>query len=360
MRLSSSSTKLEVMNRFLSNKYDAILFVSFGAPEQPADVLPFLRNVTSGRNVPENRLLEVAENYQMFGGKSPLNDQNKELITALKKSLAEINLELPIYWGNRNWNPFLSEAIGEMKRDGVKRVLAFMTSAYSSYSGCRQYREDIEKAQQEAGAADLQFDKIRVFYNHPSFVAVNAENLQNALEKIPAERIAKTEIAFTAHSLPLGMAQNCDYQTQLLETCRLVADSVNRQNWRLVFQSRSGAPGMPWLEPDINDYLRELATKTVSDVVVQPIGFISDHQEVIFDLDTQAQETARSLNINLVRAKTVGTHPAFVEMIRELILERITPDVKPRFVGLRGASHDVCPTNCCLSGHLARPNSVQA
>jgi ferrochelatase len=354
----SSSKKLELMNAVSTNKYEAILFVSFGAPEQPADVLPFLRNVTRGRNVPENRLLEVAENYQMFGGRSPLNEQNKHLIAALKNSLAEINLELPVYWGNRNWDPFLSEAINEMKRDGVKRALAFVTSAYSSYSGCRQYREDIEKAKQEAGAEDLQIDKIRVFYNHPNFIAVNAENLQNALQEIPAERRAKTEIAFTAHSLPLGMAQNCDYEAQLLETCRLVADSVNHQSWRLVFQSRSGAPGMPWLEPDINDYLRELAVKGVSDVVVQPIGFISDHQEVIFDLDTQAAATAENLGINLVRARTAGTHPSFVAMIRELILERMTPNAERRFIGMRGAKSDVCPIDCCLSGHASRPKSL--
>ncbi len=348
------------MNAFSSSKYDAILFVSFGAPEKPDDVLPFLRNVTRGRGVPDERLLEVAENYQMFGGRSPLNEQNKELITALKESLSEINLDLPIYWGNRNWNPYLAEVIGEMKRDGVKRALAFVTSAYSSYSGCRQYREDIEKARQEAGAEDLEIDKIRVFYNHPNFIAVNAENLHEALEKISAEdeKRAKTEIAFTAHSLPLGMAQNCDYEAQLLETCRLVADSVNHQNWRLVFQSRSGAPGMPWLEPDINDYLRELAVRGVSDVVVQPIGFISDHQEVIFDLDTQAKATAESLGINLVRAKTAGTHPAFVAMIRELILERLTPNAERRFSGTRGAKSDVCPMDCCLSRHISRPKSV--
>ena len=343
------------MNAFSSSKYDAILFVSFGAPEQPADVLPFLRNVTRGRGVPDERLLEVAENYQMFGGRSPLNEQNKELIKALKNSLSEINLDLPIYWGNRNWNPFLAEVIGEMKRDGIKRALAFVTSAYSSYSGCRQYREDLEKAKQEAGFEDLEIDKIRVFYNHPNFIAVNAENLSTVLAEIPLARLSETAIAFTAHSLPLAMAKNCDYEAQLLETCRLVADSVGHQNWRLVFQSRSGAPGMPWLEPDINDYLRELATKGVKDVVVQPIGFISDHQEVIFDLDTQATATAENSGINLVRAKTVGTHPVFVKMIRELIVERLMPNAERRFVGTRGAKADVCPLDCCLSGHVSRP-----
>lgn len=342
------------MNLVLNNRYDAILFVSFGAPEQPADVLPFLRNVVRGRGVPEERLLEVAENYQMFGGRSPLNEQNKQLIDQLKTSFAEIGLELPIYWGNRNWDPFLVEAIAEMKRDGVKRALAFVTSAYSSYSGCRQYREDIENAKTEAEAPNLEIDKIRVFYNHPDFISVNAENLQNALAEIPATRRDCAEIAFTAHSLPLGMANNCDYEIQLRETCRLVADSVGRENWQLVFQSRSGAPQTPWLEPDINDYLRQLKAKGATDVVVQPIGFISDHQEVIYDLDTQAKETAENLALNLVRARTVGTHPLFVAMIRELILERLNPESERRFAGLRGANHNVCPTNCCLSGHAAR------
>jgi protoporphyrin/coproporphyrin ferrochelatase len=338
----------------MKQNYDAILFVSFGAPEKPDDVMPFLRNVVRGRGVPDERLLEVAENYQMFGGRSPLNEQNKELITALRKSLAEINLDLPIYWGNRNWHPFLSDAISEMKRDGVRRALAFVTSAYSSYSGCRQYRENIERAKQEAGAEEVCVEKVRVFYNHPLFVEVNAENLQKAVEQIPFERRANAEIAFTAHSLPLAMARNCDYEAQLRETCRLVAESVGRENWTLAFQSRSGAPHVPWLEPDINDHLRALKTKNATDVVVHPIGFLSDHQEVVFDLDTQATETAQNLKINLVRAVTPGVHPKFVEMIRELILER-TSDAPKRFVGTRGAKEDFCPSDCCLFEHGRKP-----
>lgn len=336
----------------MNQKYDALLFVSFGAPESPEEVMPFLRNVVRGRGVPDERLLEVAENYQMFGGRSPLNEQNKNLIEAVRKSLAEINLNLPIYWGNRNWHPFLTEAIGAMKRDGVRRALTFVTSAYSSYSGCRQYREDIARAAQEAEAGDIEFDKIRVFYNHPNFIEVNAENLQKALLKIAPENRAAAEIAFTAHSLPLAMAQGCDYEAQLLETARLVAEREGKpESWQLTYQSRSGAPHVPWLEPDINDYLRQLSARKVIDVIVHPIGFLSDHQEVIFDLDTQAQETAKSLNINLIRAATPGTHPAFVEMIRELILERLNDDSNRRFVGKRGAKEDVCPANCCVFVH---------
>lgn len=323
----------------MTEKYDAILFVSFGAPEKPEEVLPFLRNVVRGRGVPDERLMEVAENYQMFGGRSPLNEQNKAIIAALEKSLAEINLNLPIYWGNRNWHPFLTEAIGEMKRDGIKRALAFVTSAYSSYSGCRQYRENIETAKKEAEATEIEIHKIRAFYNHPLFIEANAENLQKALDKL-----GNAEIVFTAHSLPLAMANGCDYVKQLKETCRLVAEKVGRENWSLAFQSRSGAPHVPWLEPDINDFLRE---RKPASVVVHPIGFLSDHQEVVFDLDTQARETAANLGINFARAETIGTNPKFIELIRELILERIE-NRERKFVGTLGAKEDFCPADCCL------------
>lgn len=340
---------------FLGESFDAILFVSFGAPEQPADVMPFLRNVVRGRGVPDERLLEVAENYQMFGGKSPLNEQNKALIEAVRASLAEVKINLPIYWGNRNWHPFLKDEIAQMRADGVRRAIAFVTSAYSSYSGCRQYREDIERAKTEAGAPEMCVEKIRVFYNHPLFVETNAENLQTALNRISDENRADAEIVFTAHSLPMGMARGCDYAAQLNETCRLVAEKIGRTNWQLAYQSRSGAPHVPWLEPDINDKLREIKNENRKAVVVHPIGFLSDHQEVIFDLDTQAKETAAEIGLEFARAATPGTHPKFVEMTRELILERVQNRFERPFVGERGAKEDICPTNCCLSGHGA-PN----
>lgn len=339
------------MNISEKDNYDAILFVSFGAPEQPADVMPFLRNVVRGRNVPDERLAEVAENYQMFGGKSPLNEQNKALIAAVENSLRAANVNLPIFWGNRNWHPFLTETINQMKQTGVRRALAFVTSAFSSYSGCRQYREDIERAKQEAGAEEICIEKIRVFYNHPAFIKVNAENLIRALEQIPIERRAHAAIVFTAHSLPASMARGCDYEAQLLETCRLVAEKAGRREWQLVYQSRSGAPHIPWLEPDVNQYLRDLRSGGATDAVVQAIGFLSDHQEVIYDLDTQAQETSKEIGLNLVRAATPGTHPIFVEMVRDLILERLENRSERPFLGLRGAKEDCCPTNCCLSGH---------
>ena len=334
-----------------NDNYDAILFVSFGAPEQPADVMPFLRNVVRGRNVPDERLLEVAENYQMFGGRSPLNEQNKALIAAVENSLRAANVNLPIFWGNRNWHPFLTETIGEIKQSGVRRALCFVTSAFSSYSGCRQYREDIERAKQEADAPEICVEKIRVFYNHPAFVEVNAENLTVALEQIPAERRDQAKIVFTAHSLPASTARGCDYEAQLLETCRLVAEKAGRADWQLVYQSRSGAPHIPWLEPDVNQHLRDLRNNGATDAVVQAIGFLSDHQEVIYDLDTQAQETSAEIGLNLVRAATPGTHPVFVEMVRDLILERLENRQERPFLGTRGAKEDRCPANCCLSGH---------
>jgi len=339
--------------------YDALIFVSFGGPEGMDDVMPFLENVLRGRNVPRERMLAVAHHYELFGGTSPINAQNRALIAALENELAANGLRLPVYWGNRNWHPLLADTLRQMKADGIKRALAFVTSAYSSYSGCRQYREDIERAREEVGEGAPEVDKLRVFYNHPGFIAPNVENLQTALAQIPAPRRADAHIAFTAHSIPSSMAANCDYQAQLLETCRLVAEGAGHSNWQLVFQSRSGSPMQPWLEPDICDHLRALHASGTTDVVVAPVGFISDHMEVLYDLDTEAQAVAREIKLNLVRAATVGTHPAFVRMIRELILERMTTNpIKPA-LGTRGANHDVCPVDCCLMGATAGRPATQ-
>ena len=330
--------------------YDALLVVSFGGPEAPDEVMPFLENVLSGRNVPRERMLEVAHHYEMFGGVSPINGQNRALIAALERELSESDLDLPVYWGNRNWHPLLADTLRQMRADGRRRALAFVTSAYSSYSGCRQYREDIERAREAAGAGAPQVDKLRVFYNHPGFVAPNVENLQAALAEIPAARRDTAHVAFTAHSIPLSMATNCDYQAQLSETCRLVAEGARAPRWQLVFQSRSGSPAQPWLEPDICDHLRELKRAGATDVAVAPVGFISDHMEVLYDLDTEARQVAEEIGLNLVRAATVGTHPAFVRMIRDLIVERRTNDAVRPALGTRGAKEDVCPADCCLMG----------
>ncbi|HEX8422262.1 MAG TPA: ferrochelatase, partial [Pyrinomonadaceae bacterium] len=304
------------------------------------------------------RMLQVAHHYEPFGGVSPINGQNRALIAALERELSESDLNLPVYWGNRNWHPLLADTLRRMKQDGRRRALAFVTSAYSSYSGCRQYREDIERARESAGADAPQVDKLRVFYNHPGFVAPNIENLRIALARIPYERRRGAHVAFTAHSIPLSMATNCDYQAQLLETCRLVAEGAGHASWKLVFQSRSGSPAQPWLEPDICDHLRELKGAGATDVVVAPLGFISDHMEVLYDLDTEAQGVAQEIGLNLIRAATVGTHPTFIKMIRELLLERMTDNPVRRTLGTRGAKEDVCPADCCLMG-AGRPATVQ-
>ena len=342
-----------------AESYDALMVVSFGGPEAPDDVIPFLENVLRGRNVPRERMLEVAHHYELFGGVSPINGQNRALISALERELGDSDLKLPVYWGNRNWHPLLADTIRQMRADGVRRAIAFVTSAYSSYSGCRQYREDIERAREVVGEGAPQVDKLRVFYNHPGFVAPNVENLQAALAAIPAERRDAAHVAFTAHSIPLSMATNCDYQAQLLETCRLVAEGAQAKRWQLVFQSRSGSPAQPWLEPDICEHLRELKRAGASDVVVAPVGFISDHMEVLYDLDTEARQVSDEIELNMIRAATVGTHPAFVKMIRELVVERVTHDPVRRSLGTRGVKEDICPADCCLMG-AGRPAAVQA
>jgi ferrochelatase len=318
------------------------------------DVMPFLSNVLRGRNVPESRMREVAHHYELFGGSSPLNEQNRTLIAALKAELEENGPRLPIYWGNRNWHPLLADTLRQMRDDGVRHALAFVTSAYSSYSGCRQYREDIERARESVGVDAPRVEKLRAFFNHPGFVEPNIENLRAALEQIPERRRASAQIAFTAHSIPSVMAAGCDYERQLLETCRLVAEGAGHDHWRLVFQSRSGSPTQPWLEPDICDYLRELKQAGTTDVVVAPVGFISDHMEVLYDLDTEALKLAHELGINMIRVATVGTHPKFVRMIRELILERIDGGMPRRALGTFPPRQDVCAADCCLMG-MTRP-----
>jgi ferrochelatase len=328
--------------------YDAILVTSFGGPEGPDDVMPFLENVLRGKNVPHERMLQVAEHYYHFGGKSPINDQNRQLIAALQAELAQHGPNLPIYWGNRNWHPLLTDTLRQMKTDGVKRALAFVTSAYSSYSSCRQYRENIARAQEAVGEGAPIVDKIRVFHNHPGFVEAVVDRVQHALGKIPEDRRNQADLIYTAHSIPLSMAQSCDYEKQLLETGGLVAERLGRKNWQLVFQSRSGPASQPWLEPDILDCVREIKTRNAaSDVVIAPIGFVSDHMEILFDLDTQARELCTELGLNMVRAETVGTHPRFIRMIRELICERIDETQPQLALGILGARPNFCPSDCC-------------
>ena len=329
--------------------YDAVLVVAFGGPEQTEDVMPFLENVTRGRSVPRERLLEVAEHYHHFGGVSPINDQVRELIAALRHELDRNAIHLPIYWGNRNWHPLLPDTIRNMSDDGVKHALGLVLAAYSSYSSCRQYLENIDDARQTIGAAAPRVDKIRVFYNHPRFVSANTARVSDALQQIPSERRRAAHVAYTAHSIPNSMAEKCEYEQQLTETCRLVSEQLGtpKEQWRLVYQSRSGRPSDPWLEPDVVDHLKTLKQQSIEDVVVMPIGFLSDHLEVLFDLDEEAQAACREMDLNMVRAATAGTHPEFVAMLRELIQERHSEDTNRACIGQFGPGHDFCDSDCC-------------
>ncbi|WP_152050072.1 ferrochelatase [Tautonia marina] len=330
--------------------YDAILLVSFGGPEGPDDVIPFLENVLRGKPVPRERMLEVAEHYQHFGGVSPINEQCRQLITELRPALKEIGVELPIYWGNRNWHPMLDDTMQQMADDGIKRALAVVTSAFSSYSGCRQYRENLQNSRRTVGENQAPIiQKMRVWYNHPAWIEVNADRVREALEQIPSDRRESARVAFTAHSIPESMAKNCNYVTQLMESCRLVAEAVGlpEDRWSLVYQSRSGRPQDPWLEPDIVDHLEALHEQGVTDAVVHPIGFISDHMEVLFDLDEEAKLACQEMGLNMIRSGTAGIDPRFVSMLAELIKERITDSPERRAIGRFGPSHDVCPINCC-------------
>ena len=293
---------------------DALLVVSFGGPEGQDDVIPFLQNVLRGRQVPAERVEEVASHYRRFGGVSPINSQVRALIAALRDELAASHIDLPVYWGNRNWHPFLSDTIQQMAVDGRQRALAFITSPYS-YSGRRQYLDDVEAARVKVGDRAPVVEELPVFYNHPGFVEANADNLRAAL----AAAGDGAAVAFTAHSIPTAIDESADYVAQVTETARLVARQAGLANWCLVYQSRSGPPTQPWLEPDIGEHLQALAHNGVAKVVVAPIGFISDHMEVIYDLDVQAREMAEGLGLTFVRAATVGTAPAFVRMIRQLI-----------------------------------------
>lgn len=326
--------------------YDALLVVSFGGPEGMDEVMPFLENVLRGRNVPRERMLSVAHHYEMFGGVSPINQQNRDLIGALKHELKLHGPDLPVYWGNRNWHPFLPDTLRQMAADGVQNALAFVTSAYSSYSSCRQYRENIELAQEAVGPGAPRVDKLRAFYNHPLFIEANVDHIRAALSQL-GEASSQSQLVFTAHSIPEAMAANCDYADQLKEAGRLIAETLGSERWRVVYQSRSGSPAQPWLGPDIADCLREMYAEGINNVVVAPIGFVSDHMEVVYDLDYEAQHVSKELGMTMVRAATAGTHPAFVRMIRELMLERID-NAPARFLGARGPVHDICPADCCL------------
>lgn len=372
--------------------YDAFLLLSFGGPEGPDDVLPFLENVTRGRGVPRERLADVAEHYYAVGGVSPINSQNRELIKAIGAAFAADGIDLPLYWGNRNWQPFIEDTVRQMKADGVRRAVAFVTSAYSSYSACRQYLDDIDRAVAAAGPGAPRIDKLRPYFNHPGFIEPFAAATETALASLPAGVAGSARLVFTAHSVPGGMAATSGsvsqgtalpgaaggrYAAELREAARLIAERVPgpRLPFDLVFQSRSGPPSVPWLEPDVNDHLAALAKGTLtsgeavpvpSAVVLVPVGFVSDHMEVVHDLDVEAAQTAASLGLPLARAKAPGPTPRFARLVSELVAERLS-GAQPQALGSLGprayagagpaGGEHTCPADCCryAPGRPVRP-----
>jgi len=340
--------------------YDAVLLVSFGGPEQPDDVIPFLENVTRGKNIPRERLAEVGEHYYGFGGRSPINDQNRAFLAALREDLAGAGIDLPVYWGNRNWDPYLTDALRQMAADGVTRAACFVTSAYSSYSGCRQYRENLAEAAGEIeGAPEL--DRLRHYFNHPGFVEPVVDATLASLAELPEDVREGAHLAFVTHSIPTSMNESSGgdggwYVRQHTSAMSEVVERVRQETGhrfpaRLVYCSRSGPPQMPWLEPDVNDHLESLAKQGASGVVMVPIGFVSDHMEVIYDLDTEALATARDLGLPATRAATPGVDPRFVAVVRDLLVERSAAERGEEpvrdTVGALPPSWDRCPVGCC-------------
>ncbi|MGW0663494.1 ferrochelatase [Streptodolium elevatio] len=342
--------------------FDALLLLSFGGPEGPDEVVPFLENVTRGRGVPPERLAEAGAHYAQFGGVSPINAQNRELIAAIEKEFAARGPALPVYWGNRNWRPYLTDTLRRMADDGVRHAAVLVTSAYASYSGCGQYHENLLAAQAELGDAAPRLDKLRHYFNHPGFVEPLVDHVVAARASLPEALRPGARLVMTTHSIPTATAETSGpdgnaYVRQHQETARLVAAGVKKAvkfphvAWDLVFQSRSGPPQVPWLEPDVNDHLERLHADGVRAAVLVPIGFLSDHMEVVYDLDVEAAATAERLGMQVVRAATTGSDPRFAAAVRDLVLERaavLRGEHPERCVlGTMGPSHDVCPLGCC-------------
>ena len=332
--------------------YDSFLLVSFGGPEGMDDVMPFLENVLRGKNVPRERMMEVSEHYRHYDGISPINEQNRELMKAIQAEFKSSGVDLPVYWGNRNWHPMFADTLRQMRDDGCRRTLAFFTSMFSCYSGCRQYRENIIAACEEVGENAPIVEKVRMGFNHPGFIGSMSDSLNKAVAELKAKPNEVT-VLFTAHSIPMSMADNCDYEKQLREASRLVAEASGTENWKLVFQSRSGPPTQPWLEPDVCDEIESMhEAGGVENLVILPIGFVSDHMEVMYDLDEEAAVACKERGIKMARAATAGTSESFVQMIRKLVQERLVADqsgqsATKEAVGTLGPWHDVCPADCC-------------
>jgi len=341
--------------------YDAVLLLSFGGPEGPDEVMPFLRRVTAGRDVPEERLAEVAKHYHHFGGASPINGQNRQLIAAMQAELTRRGSTVPVIWGNRNSEPFVTDTLRAARAEGQLRLCVVTTSAYSSYSGCRQYREDLAAATEELGlaAVDLEIDKVRPYALHPGFTAVNTEHLVDAVGALDATDLPTTRLLFVTHSVPEAMDDTSGpgdgdgnlYVEQHLRAGHVIAQGLTERTGttlqhELVFCSRSGSPRTPWLEPDVNDRIEELAAEGVTCVVLAPIGFVSDHMEVVNDLDLEAQETADRVGVRLVRVSTAGTHPLFVEALVDLLEERAAQARDEVVVLAQADGGDVRPSTC--------------
>ena len=328
--------------------FDAVLVLSYGGPRQPEDVLPFMRNATRGRGIPDERLLEVSEHYLMFGGASPINERNDELLDALRAELSRRGVDVPVVIGNRNWDPYVTDALAQLAAGGARRVVVLATSAYASYSSCRQYREDLAAALADTG---LEFDLVKVgpFAETDGFVTANADAVRDALAELPGARVL-----FVSHSIPTAMdaasgpGGDNTYSAQHRRVAQAVASEVGLTDdaWEMAWCSRSGAPHIPWLEPDVNDRLAELAADGVSSVVTVPYGFVNDHMEVVYDLDTEARATASGLGLGYVRAATVGVHPAFIGMLADALT-----DPQPGRVGGRATCH----ATCCLLGRPGAP-----
>ena len=326
-------------------RFDSLLLLSFGGPENSDDVMPFLRNVTAGRGVPDERLAVVAEQYELFGGKSPINELNQQLLSALDEELVSRGHEMATFWGNRNWHPFVTDTIADLKSLGHTSTVCLVTSAFSSYSGCRQYHEDLDRARNEVpGAPNI--ERVRVYWDHPDFLGTAAELLAESRDA--AGLSSETPVLHSAHSLPLSMAANCDYQQQLNEAAAIVNELAGmRGPYEVVFQSRSGPPSVPWLTPDIDQRIHELAEQGTQELLVHPLGFVADHMEVLFDLDTQSAAAAKEAGVKMVRTPTVGTHPRFVSMLVDLVEEAAGLRADRPSLSKSGPRPDKCNSQCC-------------